>query len=166
MSIAKSASISVRAGRSSARSAASGGRSTAFEKGVFTNNVAIRVSKITDGTSKVFLLGETRYAVQWIWSDPTWSSGRATGWDSGIIRLQNAGSYFWANMGATYNGINYSSVDPQNYNVGTFDSMRQQSFGSRHGGGGFLATADGAVRFVMDFDVPAKKPARQPAGRR
>ena len=126
-----------------------------FENGVFANNIAIPISKITDGTSKVFLLGETRYAVQWIWSDPTWSSGRATGWDSGIIRWQNAGSYFWANMGATYNGINYSRCDPQqrssnNAAICPTDYMLQQSFGSRHNGGCFFSMADGAVRFVNE----------------
>jgi hypothetical protein len=69
--------------------------------------------------------------------------------------LQNAGSYFWANMGATYNGINYSNCDPQqrssnNAVVCPTDYMLQQSFGSRHNGGCCFSMADGAVRFVNE----------------
>ena len=122
-----------------------------FDNGIFGTANARRMSQITDGSSKVFLLGETRYFVGWIYANPSWSSGRSTGWDSGVVRWGNPQSYFWANMGATYNGINYSSVDPTVYGTAAADYMRQQSFGSRHSGGCYFSLADGAVRFVNDM---------------
>lgn len=152
--------LAVSGGGPTSAATCNGGSWLLFANGLFRNNIAMRAANATDGLSNVFALGETRYPLQWIYSNPGWSSARAVGWDAGLIRWGTHGSYYFSGVGATSNQINYSSCDPQKYDQSIPgcppDYMRQQSFGSRHPGGCFFSMGDGAIRFVSDMiDITA-----------
>ncbi len=110
-----------------------------FKNGIFYAESAIRIKDITDGTSKVFLLGETKYA-----RHPSGGLGNSLSWDSTF----NSGSGAEpSGHTAAVNAINSSTHDPAKSTAwGVFTN----TFGSNHPGGCHFAMADASVRFLSE----------------
>ncbi len=124
-----------------------------FNNGVFFINSRIRLIDITDGTSNVYLVAETKYH-----SLPSGASGQEPSW-AGTARA-GGGSGGGGNcctttttIGAAIDGINSSPYNPAT----SFDvSPVMRLFGSFHTGGCQAAYADGSVHFLpesMDINV-------------
>lgn len=120
--------MGVQGGGATAQCTSSSGR-TWFNNGLLYANSSIRPSAVTDGMSKVFLLGETRYGS----GNFTWaSSGK---FDNNASPLQMAGAH---------QAIN--TLNPTTW----FAVIMPQGFSSLHSGGCVAAMADASVRFVSE----------------
>ncbi len=108
-----------------------------FTNGIFFNNSSVRIGHIHDGTTNVFLLGETRYQTpttqQAVYGQSWASSFRTHGnWN----RVNN--------VAASQEPINLFPV------TGWMLSYDARTFGSFHPGGCHFAMADGSVHFVSE----------------
>lgn len=118
-------------------------RNMFFYNGVMFNNSNLPLSKLTDGTSNVFLLGETSYF-------RCNESSSNFGWDSGIMRMQSG----------VYRPLNVSAAveQPNKWPPGSIviapttagGSGMNVTYSSFHPGGVLLALVDGSVQFVND----------------
>lgn len=115
-----------------------------FHNGIFFNNSSVRIAQVTDGSSNVLLVGETRYCPHKLSPDyPTWH----TSWDSGL-RIYPTVDLSWpSGLCAAMQGINSSTLDPAKAYP---RSEAPSTFGSRHPGGCHFALADGSVRFLSE----------------
>jgi prepilin-type N-terminal cleavage/methylation domain-containing protein len=108
-----------------------------FRNGIFYANSATRLKDITDGTSKVFLLGETKYA-----RHKDGDANSSLSWASGInvgVAAEPSG------MAAAMDGINSSTHNPaRSVDYGVFT----RAFGSNHPGGCHFSMADASTRFI------------------
>ncbi len=104
------------------------------------HNKQIGFHEITDGTSNVFMLGESKYCLT-----PTGRpDGIHTGWASGA-KLDAFGSpYVCAAAKEQINSISGSGGDRDTLNIMT------RLFGSFHPGGCSFAFADGSVTFISE----------------
>jgi prepilin-type N-terminal cleavage/methylation domain-containing protein len=108
-----------------------------FKNGIFYAESATRIKDITDGTSKVFLLGETKYA-----RHPSGGLANSLSWDSAFASGASAEP---SGHTAAVNAINSSTHDPaKTTDWGTFTN----TFGSNHPGGCHFVMADASVRFL------------------
>ncbi|UUO04525.1 DUF1559 domain-containing protein [Blastopirellula sp. J2-11] len=113
-----------------------------FYNGIFHNNSSNRFASVTDGTSNVIMIGETKYCPH--------ISGAPTGytsWDTGL-RAYPMGLYdFPSGLCAAMEGINSSDLDPSvDYPAGPATS----TFGSKHPQGALFVFADSSVQFLSD----------------
>ena len=141
-----------------------GGDSAAWkdncQRGVMGPNIAVRLSRVTDGTSKVIMVGEIRAGL-------TENDGR------GVWALGHAGASLLAMYGAggddagpnacgntaddVYGDICDSSATNRN-SIAGIECMTcsggggydQQTIRSRHPGGVHVAMCDGSVQFIND----------------
>lgn len=113
--------------------------------GIFFTNSSISVKDVTDGTSKTFLLGETKYMPLRAVNPSYWAA-----WSCGYY-MGGATDVNTSTMSVVLDPINSSTLDPGKGGAanGTYKESSRM-FGSNHPGGTHHALADGAVRFVME----------------
>lgn len=125
-------------------------------------NYAASISQITDGTSKSVIVGEVTESLNWA-ADRS-ATGTFPGWAGGSSREQT--SVTLTGPDGNNGGVNYCGHLPAVGSVFRFMdgfyplntpaavSSSDNSFGSRHPGGGGFLFADGSVRFVTDMVDP------------
>jgi len=117
-----------------------------FRNGIFHNNSKIRIDDVQDGTTNVFLVGETKYCPH----ISGHGSGAYASWDS-ALRIWPSGAFpFPLGLCATTYAVN--SAEWSLWNPATIFTghVAASTFGSHHTGGGQFAMADGSVHFVSE----------------
>ena len=124
--------------------------------GVLYLNSRITTADITDGSSHVYLLAESKYmgvvptyyspTLDWFYS--TWAAGYYTPLNP------SAGESFVSNLLACINVPNYWSYEPTQSDYLLTSEVKANSPGSNHSGGAYCAMSDGAVDFIsQDIDL-------------
>ncbi len=119
-----------------------------FTNGVFFANSRIRFKDLSDGSTHVVLLGETRYCPHPDATDGTGYPPHAS-WDSSLRAYGGGAFSLPLGLCATMEGINSSRVNPAQYQVWP-GGVAVNTFGSHHPGGGTFALADASVTFLSE----------------
>lgn len=113
-----------------------------YSNGILHPNSKTKMKDITDGTTNVFLVGESKYGLHQD-ASPT---NNSQSWDSGL-RVYAACCQIPLGLCAARDGLNSSKHDPsQSHQYGILTRV----FGSTHPGGGHFAMADASVTFLND----------------
>ncbi len=119
-----------------------------FTEGILFVDSKVRISQVTDGTSKTYLVGETKYMLR--------PGGRAShpnshfGWASSVRAVETGSEVVGVLVAARFQ-INSTAGDGSTIDtVFANRSPQGNTMGSFHPGGCHAAMADGAVRFISE----------------
>ncbi len=118
-----------------------------YRNGVFFINSGTRITDITDGSSNVYLLAESKYMV--IDTRPSDGANKQGFWSAGTF-LQSSWRYY-CNLTAAVEPINQPCCGLPDYTGSTarwHEAPVGRTFGSFHTGGCNVAFADGSIRFM------------------
>ena len=116
-----------------------------FDNGMFYNNSSVKFRDVRDGTSNVFMIGETKYQ-----TPTTHHSTYAETWASGFRTADTVDWHKPINVAATQEPINaIPMMRPQPGELWPID-WNTRTFGSFHEGGCHFTMADGSVHFISE----------------
>lgn len=118
-----------------------------FTEGILFVDSKIRLGQITDGASKTYLVGETKYMLRrGGWSEPD----AHFGWASSVRAVEKAGEVAGVLVAARFQ-INSTLGDGSKIDTAFSNQCPQaNTMGSFHPGGCHVALADGSVRLISD----------------
>jgi prepilin-type N-terminal cleavage/methylation domain-containing protein len=116
-----------------------------FNNGILYRNSRVRLANVTDGTTNVYLVGETMYMR--VPSDRVLATGALIGtnnpsWAAGADLRANGTDSSYQTLGASAGVINFGPVDPND------SGFFMRLFGSQHPNGCNMTLGDGSTRFI------------------
>ncbi|QDU64149.1 hypothetical protein Pan216_50380 [Planctomycetes bacterium Pan216] len=118
-----------------------------YRNGLFFVNSSVGLRDISDGTTKTYMMGESKYMVH-----PDGNSTKHGFWSAGVY-LRGDWRYY-VNLLAAIEPINQPYTGPLDPIKPNNEAVVGRTFGSRHPGGCHALMADGSVQFLsQDMDV-------------